>query len=87
MSTDISPEMITSTGNFCSLLRLDFVIFFDTAIIVGTSLDVCNILEFEGMLPLESRIIRIGFFHVYDVQLAKDYLALQYFFQLEFHPF
>ena len=59
--TFFSPEIIISIGYFRNRSRFFLVIFFETAIIVGTFLHVLMILEFDGIVPRESRIIRVGF--------------------------
>ena len=54
-----------------------------TAIIVGILLLVLIILELIDIVPLESKIILIGFFPLmYDVQLVKDHRVTRVFFPI-----
>jgi hypothetical protein len=56
------PATIISIGNFCNFNKFILLIFFETTIIVGISLLVLMILELIGIVPLESKIILMGFF-------------------------
>ena len=60
--TEFSPEIIISTGNFFNYDRFALLIFLETAIIVGILSLVLIILEFFDIVPLESKIILVGFF-------------------------
>ncbi len=62
MFTEFSPVIIISTGNFFNFFKFNLLIFFETAIIVGILSEVCKIFELTLIVPLESKIIRIGFF-------------------------
>ena len=59
--TEFSPAIIISTGNLFNFSKFNFGIFFDTAIIVFISLHVCRIFDLSDKVPLESKIILIGF--------------------------
>jgi len=59
---EFSPAIIISIGSFCNFNKFILLIFFETTIIVGISLLVLIILEFIGIVPLESKIILVGFF-------------------------
>jgi hypothetical protein len=63
--------MIISIGKFFNFCKFFFDIFSETIIMVFTLLLVCNIFDFSEMVPLESKIIRVGFFPFENRTVSK----------------